>query len=382
MPIFDFNKRSYQPKRASNRPYQPKRARVPSEFRQEKADVTDKPVKSTRYISLPPEIAEPPERTLMKETTQEIQRPQRLQKTKIDTMPPKRAKRVTPGPARGPSYKQRKPQSQPQVDMSTIDITPQPRRARVNTKPVRGTKRNTRPVNAAGFRNIMFAAIGLLILGVPLSVFLWFQSQDNMQEAQRPATAVTTAALDENEGEGEYNDTAQDMASISGVIESTTAIQVNGQAIAILSSGTEAEAVLEQFKQSFLQGNPEDYVDIAFVEDISLIGVDVHEEEVSSFDGALQLLASSGVVTVRTVEELTRTERIPIELELLENPDENSDFFEVIQIGADGEQEVVARITRINGIQEEGPEEIISTRIIRDMEPQILVMGTMDAMID
>ena len=70
-------------------------------------------------------------------------------------------------------------------------------------------------------------------------------------------------------------------------------------------------------------------------------------------------------LTVRTIDQETRTELIPYETETVQNPD-------LIRDGRAGEQEIVQRTTKLNGVQVGAPE-IVSTRTIREPEARITV---------
>ena len=80
-------------------------------------------------------------------------------------------------------------------------------------------------------------------------------------------------------------------------------------------------------------------------------------------------------LTVRTVDQVTVIEDIPKDVEIIENPDLHTAVTNVITEGRNGEQEVVRRITKLNGIQV-GTPEIVSTRILREPETRVEEVGT------
>lgn len=82
------------------------------------------------------------------------------------------------------------------------------------------------------------------------------------------------------------------------------------------------------------------------------------------------------LLSVRTVEAITREEVIPIENEYHENPGQSASFSYVLQHGTEGLQEVVVHITRINGVQI-GAEDVIATRVIVAPTPNIIEVGTL-----
>ena len=81
-------------------------------------------------------------------------------------------------------------------------------------------------------------------------------------------------------------------------------------------------------------------------------------------------------LTIRTIDQETRIEPIPKNVEIVENPDLHiSAVLPPIEYGRDGEMEVVQRITRLNGIQTGAPE-IISTRTISEPVTRVEEVGT------
>jgi len=86
-------------------------------------------------------------------------------------------------------------------------------------------------------------------------------------------------------------------------------------------------------------------------------------------------------LTVRTVGEITEMEPIPMEIEQIENHNMHVlDDPIIITEGRDGQQEVIKRVTRINGIQE-GEAEIISRRTTDEPVTQVQEVGTLTRVI-
>lgn len=208
-----------------------------------------------------------------------------------------------------------------------------------------------------------------------------------------------------------------------------TAIDLNGNRIAILRTQNDAEEVIWRLQSPYLRGRAEDYYLVEFVEDLRMNNVTVEESDLSTVQQVLQRLDGRAVVvdeyvvqpgdtlggiallhnttltnlfennpgfsantvlrvgdvlriesyrpylSVRTILAETRSSPIPIEDEILENPGEVNTFSQVIQEGQEGEAEIVVHTTRINGIQTEA-EQIVATRIIREMTPRITEVGT------
>ncbi|MCL2665944.1 MAG: G5 domain-containing protein [Defluviitaleaceae bacterium] len=84
-------------------------------------------------------------------------------------------------------------------------------------------------------------------------------------------------------------------------------------------------------------------------------------------------------VSIITVEETVRTEIIPRDLREEENPYEYQTYYEIVNEGRDGEQEVTVRIVRVNGIQRQ-PEETINTEIIIQPIDRVVIVGTSEIM--
>jgi len=86
-------------------------------------------------------------------------------------------------------------------------------------------------------------------------------------------------------------------------------------------------------------------------------------------------------LTVRTINETSAIEDIPMETEILENPDWHISVSEERTSGQDGQREVVTRIIRINGHQL-GQPEIVSTRVLREPVNRVVEQGTSETSIE
>ena len=308
-----------------------------------------------------------------------------------------------------------------------------------------------------------------LVIAVPLLIFLIFSMRGHnalavyigenrlgyiafsqeISEASLRAEAIRMLEIQEN-AQVQVNEqisirptnTAQrNMMTFSNAIEQLassftfqivgTALELNGNRIAILRSQNDAEEVIWRLQSPFLQSRLEDYYIVDFVEDLRMTNATVEESDLSTVQQVLQQLEGRSVVveeyivqpgdtlggiallhnttlanllennpgltantilrvgdalriesyrpylSVRTVLAETRSSPIPIEDEQLENPGEVNTFSQVIQEGSAGEAEIVVHTTRINGIQTE-PEQIVATRVIREMTPRITEVGTME----
>ena len=228
-----------------------------------------------------------------------------------------------------------------------------------------------------------------------------------------------------------YNEAVERLAASLTFRIVGTAIMLNGEEMGVLRSQTEAMDLVSRLKSPFMTASPENYYSVEFIEDLQLTSSAVDESELSSIEALLSLLDNRMIVmeeytvqsgdtlgaialrhnttlaqlsednpgfspatilrvgdrlsirttrpylSVRTIEQVTRSEIIPVDLEYLENPGEPSGFSQVIpgREGAEGERELIIHITRVNAIQTE-PERVVNSQVIREMEPRVIEVGT------
>jgi len=86
-------------------------------------------------------------------------------------------------------------------------------------------------------------------------------------------------------------------------------------------------------------------------------------------------------LTVRTVEEITIIEDIPMDVVSQENPDLHVSVTNVLSEGRYGEREVRQRITRVNGVAQGDPE-IIDSNVLRPPETRYIEVGTSDSAVE
>ena len=228
-----------------------------------------------------------------------------------------------------------------------------------------------------------------------------------------------------------YNEAIERLAASLTFRIVGTAIELNGERVAVLRSQSEVDNLFNRLKSPFMIASPEHYYSVEFVEDFNLTSVIIDESEISSIEAVLSRLDNNMTVmeeytvqsgdtlgaialrhnttlaqlyednpgftpatilrvgdrlsirttrpylSVRTIEQITRTETIPIVIEYLENPGESTGFSQVLpgREGAEGQRELIIHITRINGIQS-GQEQVISSRVTREMEPRVVEIGT------
>ena len=101
---------------------------------------------------------------------------------------------------------------------------------------------------------------------------------------------------------------------------------------------------------------------------------EVEESHFIRINDILRISAEAPLISVRTIEEITRRVNIPITTIEEENPEAFVGSRIELSEGAEGEEERIIHVTRVNGIAL--GEEIIHTRIIRAAEPRVISIGT------
>jgi LysM repeat protein len=84
-------------------------------------------------------------------------------------------------------------------------------------------------------------------------------------------------------------------------------------------------------------------------------------------------------LTIRTTDEITRTETIPMDIISSENDQLAKGEIRVIQEGRDGEREVTVRIYFVNG--EQAAEEVISALTTREPEERVVEIGISETIV-
>ena len=109
---------------------------------------------------------------------------------------------------------------------------------------------------------------------------------------------------------------------------------------------------------------------------------DITREAVLRTGNILFIETTRPRITVRTVDEETRIETIPRAVETIENHDMLRTAPPIIiNEGRDGQQEVMHRTTRLNGVQV-GVTEVIPIRTITEPETRIEEIGTAETVTD
>jgi uncharacterized protein YabE (DUF348 family) len=88
----------------------------------------------------------------------------------------------------------------------------------------------------------------------------------------------------------------------------------------------------------------------------------------------IKIITPKPRLSVRTVEEITYTDAEKRRVDEQPNNAQPASFRRVIQEGRDGTREVMAHLTRINGVEQERRE--ITSRTLLPAEPQIVEVGT------
>jgi len=110
------------------------------------------------------------------------------------------------------------------------------------------------------------------------------------------------------------------------------------------------------------------------VEEICLANAPLLETDVLQIGMELNLVVPEKQLNVVTVEEVKYTEAIPFKTETQKSSSMYTHQTKVVQEGQKGEQEVVALVTKQNGIEKE--REIISQTVIKEPVNKIVMKGT------
>ncbi|MCL2404984.1 MAG: G5 domain-containing protein [Defluviitaleaceae bacterium] len=116
---------------------------------------------------------------------------------------------------------------------------------------------------------------------------------------------------------------------------------------------------------------------------VNMIGYlnDIASDAILTVGNILRIEITRPRLTVRTVDEIEFIERIPREIETINNPDKLSTLpYEVINEGRDGEIRVIQRITRLNGVQVGVPEETYR-RELTTAVTRVIEVGTLESAI-
>ena len=93
----------------------------------------------------------------------------------------------------------------------------------------------------------------------------------------------------------------------------------------------------------------------------------------------LQIATRRPLLSVRTIDEFTSNEEIPMETIINENPNQPSAMYNVVTQGRDGEKQVTRRVYRINGV--EYHTEIERYLVLRPAITHVVEVGTGEAAI-
>jgi LysM repeat protein len=100
-------------------------------------------------------------------------------------------------------------------------------------------------------------------------------------------------------------------------------------------------------------------------------------ETVLKIGQVINLETTKPYLSVRTIDEVKRTEVIPMQTEIQENPSQAKSYRRTIQEGRDGKEEVTVRITRVNGVLEK-PEEEVGRVTVEQAVTRIVEEGTQE----
>ena len=129
-------------------------------------------------------------------------------------------------------------------------------------------------------------------------------------------------------------------------------------------------------------GDTQGALAIEFNTTVNMIGYlnDIPSDAILGVGNILLIEITRPRLTVRTVDEITSIEIIPMEVEERENPNMLVSLYEEITPGRDGEVELVQRITRLNGVQVGAPE-VMSRRELSSAITRVIEVGTLETAI-
>ncbi len=89
---------------------------------------------------------------------------------------------------------------------------------------------------------------------------------------------------------------------------------------------------------------------------------------------SINILTYTPLLSVKTVENQTYTEKVAKKTEYREDNTKDSSYQKVVQQGKDGQREVTVQVTRINGFEDSTKE--VSEKILQEPVTEIIVRGT------
>ena len=159
----------------------------------------------------------------------------------------------------------------------------------------------------------------------------------------------------------------------SDQIQNATGVTVDGTLVGVAEGAAELQAALDGLLAPYQTGA--EGHEVSFARDIQLVSGVYYTSSIHTVEEVVEMLrANPEYLQVRTVDIEEYDAEIPVEV--VEQP---SDQYYVgvkrtIQRGKEGEQHVIARVTRIDGT--EVSREPIETTVLKEMQPEIVMVGT------
>jgi len=145
-------------------------------------------------------------------------------------------------------------------------------------------------------------------------------------------------------------------------------LTIDGEPMGYVADLEELQTAMDQRLEGLMA---EGLVSAAFVSEMAydtlLVGLD-------NSSILYDLRAFVETLAVETVEEVTYTETIPFEIEVIFDDERFLDSVEILQAGSDGEMEIVVLVTYIDG--EPIDYTILQTKILAEAVPEIIIEGT------
>ena len=154
--------------------------------------------------------------------------------------------------------------------------------------------------------------------------------------------------------------------AMSGVVTEGYTVVVDGNPLVSVQSKEEAQAALSEIKQQY--GGEES----AILNQVEIKPEFIALKNLTSINTAKSILNSS--LQIQSKEVVTYVQEVPFETQSQENPELYQGNQEILQEGQNGSQEVVARVTKINGVEQKA--DVLSAQNIQQPVQQVVQVGT------
>lgn len=170
-------------------------------------------------------------------------------------------------------------------------------------------------------------------------------------------------------------DTEEVMAEALPELASLALVTVNGEPAGLTDTAEEAEQVLDEIKSLYADSTADS---VQFVEDVRVEPVVTDVSLMESGEALYADLTAEAdgapALSVAVTQAVTYTEDIPYATITVENSQLAQRTTEIVQAGENGEAEVTAELTLINGVEQERT--IVSRTVLSEATNEIVEVGT------